>query len=82
MVSSDRIIEVYVNTPLEVCEQRDSKGIYAQARRGEIENFTGVDDPYEAPLDPEIILGTVSSTAEGNALSILGHLVELGFARA
>jgi len=47
-------IEVYVNTPLEVCEQRDPKGLYKKARRGEIAGFTGIDDPYEAPLAPDV----------------------------
>jgi adenylylsulfate kinase len=49
-------IEIHVNTPIEVCEQRDPKGLYAKARAGELEGFTGVDDPYEAPLTPELVL--------------------------
>ena len=68
MVGADRFVEVFVDTPLEVCEQRDTKGIYAQARRGEIKNFTGIDDPYEIPLQSEITLDTVSQSAEENAL--------------
>ena len=81
MVGTERFVEVFVNTPLGVCEQRDTKGIYAQARRGEIKNFTGVDDPYETPLRPEITLDTVANTAEGNARSILRYLIEQGFVR-
>jgi sulfate adenylyltransferase len=81
MVDSDRFIEVFVDTPLEVCEQRDAKGIYAQARRGEIKNFTGIDDPYETPLQSEITLDTVNHAAEENARLILGYLVEQGFVR-
>jgi len=50
----DDFIEVYVNTPLEICEQRDPKGLYRKARRGEIAGFTGIDDPYEAPLAPDV----------------------------
>ena len=50
----DNFIEVYINAPLEVCEQRDVKGLYAKARSGEIKNFTGIDDPYEPPDNPEI----------------------------
>jgi sulfate adenylyltransferase len=50
MVGKDHFIEVFVDTPLEVCEQRDTKGMYAKARRGEIKGFTGIDDPYEEPL--------------------------------
>jgi sulfate adenylyltransferase len=79
MVGSDRFIEVYVNTPLEVCEQRDSKGIYAQARRGEIKNFTGIDDPYEAPTSAELTLDTASHSAVANARTILNVLSERGF---
>ena len=65
MVGADRFIEVFVDTPLEVCEQRDSKGMYAKARRGEIKDFTGIDDPYEAPENPEITLDTVAHSALG-----------------
>jgi sulfate adenylyltransferase len=79
MIGADLFIEVFVDTPLGVCEGRDTKGIYAQARRGEIEHFTGIDDPYETPLDPEITLDTVAQTAEENARRILEHLIELGF---
>lgn len=52
----DDFVEVFVNTPLEVCEQRDPKGLYKQARAGKIKNFTGIDDPYEAPVAPELEL--------------------------
>ena len=79
MIGADRFIEVFVDTPLEVCEGRDSKGIYAKARRGEIEHFTGIDDPYEPPLNPEITLDTVSQTAEENARGILNYLLKEGF---
>jgi sulfate adenylyltransferase len=79
MVGTDRFVEVFVDTPLETCEARDTKGIYAKARRGEIENFTGIDDPYEAALDPEMILDTVSQTAEENSRLILSYLCEQGF---
>ncbi|MFS8086478.1 MAG: adenylyl-sulfate kinase, partial [Acidobacteriota bacterium] len=82
MVGADQFIEVFVDTPLEVCEGRDTKGIYAKARRGEIEHFTGIDDPYERPLYPEIALDTVSRTAEDNARRILGHLIEQSFLTA
>ena len=51
-------VEIYVSTPLDECERRDVKGLYARARRGEIRNFTGIDDPYEAPEHPELILDT------------------------
>ena len=81
MVGSDRFIEVYVDTPLTVCEQRDAKGIYAQARRGEIKNFTGIDDPYEPPEQAEIVIDTVSTAVEENARIILTHLIKKGFIR-
>jgi sulfate adenylyltransferase len=81
MVGPDRFIEVFVDTPIEVCEQRDIKGLYAKARRGEVKGFTGVDDPYEEPHNPELVLDTVKQDVEENARRILGHLVERGFVR-
>lgn len=82
MTEPDRFIEVFVDTPLAVCEGRDTKSIYAQARRGEIRQVTGIDDVYEPPLDPEITLDTLSKTAEENARRILDHLISQGFVRA
>ncbi|HEX7974672.1 MAG TPA: bifunctional sulfate adenylyltransferase/adenylylsulfate kinase [Anaerolineales bacterium] len=79
MVGDDNFVMVYVDTPVDVCESRDVKGLYAKARRGEITGFTGVNDPYEPPIDPEITLTTVSVTPEENARKILGYLVEQGF---
>jgi sulfate adenylyltransferase len=79
MVGENNFVMVYVDTPIEVCEQRDSKGMYARARRGEIKGFTGVDDPYEPPVNPEITLDTVHLDAEGNARRIISYLVEQGF---
>lgn len=67
-------LEVYVNTPLSVCEQRDVKGLYALARRGEILNFTGVDDPYEAPLNPDIICNTQASSPTDCIRPILDNI--------
>jgi sulfate adenylyltransferase len=82
MVGQDHFIEVFVDTPLEVCEQRDAKGMYAKARRGEITGFTGIDDPYEPPIHPEITLDTVARTPEQNAHRILAYLAQHGFVRA
>jgi sulfate adenylyltransferase len=79
MVGDGRFIEVFVDTPIEVCEQRDTKGMYARARRGEIKGFTGVDDPYEPPVNPEITLDTVDFTPEENAHKIMAHLEKQGF---
>ena len=81
MVSSDQFVEVFVNTPLSVCEDRDAKGMYAMARRGEITGFTGIDDPYEPPETPEIELLTENQTAEENARAILDYLRGKGFVR-
>ncbi|MGA2820186.1 MAG: bifunctional sulfate adenylyltransferase/adenylylsulfate kinase [Anaerolineales bacterium] len=82
MVGADHFIEVFVDTPLEVCEARDSKGMYAKARRGEITGFTGIDDPYEPPESPEITLDTVHTSPEENARTILGLLGSRGFIRS
>ena len=81
MIPPGQFVEVFVDTPLEVCEARDSKGMYAKARRGEIRNFTGIDDPYEEPLNPEIRLETTRFTPEHNARRILTYLAEQGFIR-
>jgi sulfate adenylyltransferase len=79
MVGEDRFVEVFVDTPIEICEQRDVKGLYARARRGQITGFTGVDDPYEAPVSPEIILYTVDISPEQNARNVVAFLEERGF---
>lgn len=80
-VGKDHYVEVFVDTPIEICEQRDTKGLYARARRGEITGFTGVDDPYEPPLHPEVKLDTVHYTAEENARRILDYLMRRGYVR-
>ena len=79
MVGEGHFFEVFVDTPIEVCEDRDIKGLYAKARRGEITGFTGVDDPYEAPPNPEITIDTVKYSPEENALLIVEKMQELGF---
>jgi sulfate adenylyltransferase len=78
MFGADMFIEVFVDTPLEVCEGRDTKGMYRQAREGKLKNFTGIDDPYEPPLHPEIVIDTVNHTAEENAEAILSYLAARG----
>jgi sulfate adenylyltransferase len=82
LVGRERFIEVFVDTPLAVCEQRDAKGMYAKARLGEIKNFTGIDDPYEAPEDAEIVLDTVTHGPEENARRILEYMIERKLVRA
>ena len=68
--------EIYVATPLEECERRDVKGLYARARRGELRNFTGIDDPYEVPVDPELTLDTQRATVEECVVQVLERFVE------
>ncbi|TMK71782.1 MAG: adenylyl-sulfate kinase [Actinobacteria bacterium] len=70
----DRFIEVYTQAPLEVCEERDVKGLYAKARAGEIKEFTGISDPYEPPENPEILIQTDKQSPEESAQQILDYL--------
>lgn len=78
-VGAERFIEVFVDTPLEECERRDIKGMYLKARRGELKNFTGIDDPYEPPVNAELVLETLDSSAEQNARFIIDYLKGRGF---
>ncbi len=79
MFTEEHFIEVFVDTPLAVCEAQDVKGLYARARAGEIRNFTGIDDPYEAPIEPEITLQTVDVSPKENAQIIIDYLLAKGF---
>ena len=72
-------VEVYVATPLEVCEKRDRKGLYARARAGLIKGFTGIDDPYETPENPELVLDTTTAGPEDGAEEIISYLRDQGF---
>ncbi|MEG4628997.1 adenylyl-sulfate kinase [Microcoleus sp. AR_TQ3_B6] len=72
-------VEVYVTAPLEVCEGRDVKGLYAKARAGEIKGFTGIDDPYEEPVNPEIICYTERESVEDSVKKVLTKLEQLGY---
>jgi sulfate adenylyltransferase len=80
-VGTDQFVDLFVDTPLEVCEERDTKGMYARARRGEIKDFTGIDDPYEPPVNPELTLDTVGRTPEDNARAIMEYMLDEGFVR-
>jgi len=71
--------EVYVKAPLEICIQRDPKGLYQKAMAGEIKNFTGIDDPYEEPLEPELVVETDKETVEESVTKIIKKAQELGF---
>jgi sulfate adenylyltransferase len=78
-VGKDRFFEVFVDTPLAVCEARDPKGLYARARSGQAHGVTGIDDPYEPPLRPELVLGTVETTPLENAGKVIALLRSRGF---
>lgn len=75
LIDGRRFVEVFVDTPLAVCQQRDPKGLYARARLGHLKGLTGVDDPYEPPVAPEIVLDTMANSADENARLILDYLV-------
>jgi bifunctional enzyme CysN/CysC len=77
MLPPGEFIEVHIDTPLDVAESRDVKGLYAKARAGRLANFTGIDSPYEAPLDPEIRVNTIDMTPEQAAEAIVDHLLGL-----
>lgn len=75
IIGKDDLWEIYVNTPLEVCEERDVKGLYKKARAGEIEGFTGIDSPYEAPEDPFFELKTARQTVDESVTELEQHLL-------
>jgi adenylylsulfate kinase-like enzyme len=79
MFASGNFLEVFVDTSLDVCEARDTKGMYAKARRGEIADFTGTDDIYEVPEAPDIVLETIGHSARENAENIMEYLRAEGF---
>jgi bifunctional enzyme CysN/CysC len=81
LVGKGEFIEVFVDTPLEVAESRDQKGLYRKARRGDLRNFTGVDSPYEVPEYPELRLDTTRLAAEESAQAVLQHLADAGILR-
>ena len=72
-------VEVFVNAPLNVCEERDVKGLYQQARKGEIKGFTGIDDPYEVPLNPEVECRTDLEELEESVAKVWDKLVEMSY---
>jgi adenylylsulfate kinase len=79
VVGRDRFVEVYVKASLETCERRDPKGLYKKARSGEITNMTGIQDPYEEPLSPDITVETEAASAPDTAREIVNKLIALGF---
>jgi len=76
MIPDGEFIEIFVDTPLAKAEERDTKGLYAKARAGELKNFTGIDSPYEPPQQPEIRIDTTSLSAEESADLIVEELMK------
>ena len=79
LASGFHFAEIYIDTPMEVCEGRDPKGLYAKARRGDLKGFTGIDDPYEPPLAPELVCWTHEFSPKEIAFRIMEFMVEMGF---
>lgn len=74
LLAEGEFVEVFVKAPLDVCEERDPKGLYKKARQGEIKNFTGIDSPYEEPENPELVLDNAANTVEENVAKIIEYL--------
>ena len=81
-MKSGEFVEVYVQVSLETAEKRDPKGLYKKARAGQLKGFTGIDDPYEAPEKPEILIETEKTTAADAAKRILEHLESHGYLKS
>ena len=79
LVNDGEFIEIFVNAPLDICEERDPKGLYKKARAGEIRNFTGIDDPYEAPENAELTIYTGEKTLEECASEVISYLESNGY---
>src|SRR2546428_6694107 len=71
-------VEIHVATPIETCEQRDPKGLYKKARAGQLKGFTGVDDPYEAPASPEVVLDATATSPQEATVRLLEYLEKRG----
>jgi bifunctional enzyme CysN/CysC len=78
LLANGEFIEIFVDTPISVAEQRDPKGLYKKARRGDLKNFTGIDSPYESPENPELTIDTTTTSAEDAAETIVKYLIEKG----
>jgi bifunctional enzyme CysN/CysC len=78
LVETSEFIEIFVDTPLAVAEERDVKGLYKKARAGEIKGFTGIDDPYEEPLSPELVVDSAATPAEQLADQVIAWLEQAG----
>ena len=82
LIAADRFVEVFVDCPLDVCEERDTKGLYKKARAGEIKEFTGISAPYEPPLNPEVTVNTAALSIEECAQAVVETLVKTGLVPA
>ena len=78
LIAEDRFVEVFVECPLDVCEERDTKGLYKKARSGEIKEFTGISAPYEAPKTPEVVVNTAELSIIGSAQNVIAFLEKAG----
>lgn len=78
LMGKDDFVEVFIDTPLELCEERDPKGLYKKARAGQIPNFTGISDPYEPPTQPELVIKTAHCTPQEAAIQIISYLEQRG----
>ena len=78
LLSQDDFIEIYCNASLEVCESRDVKGLYKRARAGEIKNYTGIDSPYEEPVNPELVVNTGDEPLKESVTKVIEHLKSKG----
>ena len=82
LIAEGRFVEVFVDCPLDVCEERDTKGLYKKARAGEIKEFTGISAPYESPLAPEVTVNTAELSIEESAQVVIASLVKAGLVPA
>ena len=81
LLSDGEFIEVYIKCPLDVCEERDTKGLYKKARAGEVKDFTGISAPYEEPLNPELTIDSSKLTVEESTRAVLNYLEEKGYVK-
>ncbi len=79
LVKYDEFIEIFIDTPLEICEQRDPKGLYKKARDGAIKNFTGIDSPYEPPEEPQLDIKTDKNSIQKSVDKIIDYLIKYGY---
>jgi sulfate adenylyltransferase len=75
LIGADRFVEVFIDTPLDVCEKRDTKGLYGRFRHGDLIGLTGLDDPYEPPLSPDLTLSTCNRSVEENVRDVIHLLI-------